>query len=184
MQDIKKKICLFGLTVLVVSHISAQSIVHDPINNIPILSNWLTAIDTLYANYDMIMNTITQIENQYRAINQAIENAKINAELNSITNAEFFCGDAYDGAKELAKRGIIPDVVVLDPPRKGCQAELFDVISAMNPSRIVYVSCDAATLARDLKILAERGYKTVEVTPVDMFPRTPHVEAVAVIKRN
>ena len=76
MQDIKKKICLFGLTVLVVSHISAQSIVHDPINNIPILSNWLTAIDTLYANYDMIMNTITQIENQYRAINQAIENAK------------------------------------------------------------------------------------------------------------
>ena len=114
---------------------------------------------------------------------QAIENAKINAELNSITNAEFFCGDAYDGAKELAKRGITPDVVVLDPPRKGCQSELFDVISAMNPSRIVYVSCDAATLARDLKILAERGYKTVEVTPVDMFPRTPHVECVALLTK-
>ena len=89
--------------------------------------------------------------------------------------------DTEDGAKELAKRGITPDVVVLDPPRKGCQAELFDVISAMNPSRIVYVSCDAATLARDLKILAERGYKTVEVTPVDMFPRTPHVECVVLL---
>lgn len=76
MKKLRKQLCLFGLSVLGIIHISAQQIVHDPINNIPILSNWLTAIDTLYANYDMIMNTITQIENQYRAINQAIENAK------------------------------------------------------------------------------------------------------------
>ncbi len=112
---------------------------------------------------------------------QAIENAKINAKQNGISNAEFFCGDAFDGAKELEKRGIAPDVVILDPPRKGCQKELFDVIEQMNPKRIVYVSCDSATLARDLEVLQTKGYRTLEVTPVDMFPRTPHVEAVAKI---
>ena len=111
-------------------------------------------------------------------IPQAIENAKINARQNGITNAEFFCGDAYDGAKELEKRGITPDVVILDPPRKGCQKELFDVVEKMNPKRIVYVSCDSATLARDLEVLQTKGYQTLEVTPVDMFPRTPHVESV------
>ncbi len=110
---------------------------------------------------------------------QAIENAKINAKQNGISNAEFFCGDAFDGAKELEKRGIVPDVVILDPPRKGCQKELFDVIEQMNPKRIVYVSCDSATLARDLEVLQTKGFRTLEVTPVDMFPRTPHVEAVA-----
>lgn len=110
---------------------------------------------------------------------QAIENAKRNAEINKIRNAEFFCGDAFEGAKELERRGITPDVVILDPPRKGCQKELFDVIERMAPKRIVYVSCDSSTLARDLEILASKGYKTKEVTPVDMFPRTPHVEAVA-----
>ena len=116
-------------------------------------------------------------------IPQAIENAKINARQNGITNAEFFCGDAYDGAKELEKRGITPDVVVLDPPRKGCQKELFDVVEKMNPKRIVYVSCDSATLARDLEILQTKNYQTLEVTPVDMFPRTPHVETVCLLSR-
>lgn len=116
-------------------------------------------------------------------VKQAVENAKINAKINNITNAEFFCGDAYEGAKELKKRGISPDVVVLDPPRKGCQRELFDIIEGMNPSRIVYVSCDASTLARDLQILQEKGYKTIEATPFDLFPRTPHVETVALLER-
>lgn len=114
---------------------------------------------------------------------QAIKNAKINAKLNGIDNAEFFCGDAFDGAKELEKRGITPDVVILDPPRKGCQKELFDVIEKMNPKRIVYVSCDCATLARDLQILADKNYQTVELTPTDMFPRTPHIECVAKITK-
>ena len=72
---------------------------------------------------------------------------------------------------------------MLDPPRKGCDAELFDVIERMNPKRIVYVSCDSATLARDLAILSEKDYVTEEITPVDMFPRTPHVEAVAMISK-
>lgn len=114
-------------------------------------------------------------------VEQAIENAKINAEINGIDNAEFFCGDAYALAGKLEERNIKPDVVVLDPPRKGCQKELFDVIQRMNPNRIVYVSCDSATLARDLQILNEKGYVAQQVTPVDMFPRTPHVECVALI---
>lgn len=116
-------------------------------------------------------------------IPQAIENAKINANINNIDNAEFFCGDAFDLALSLENRGISPDVVILDPPRKGCQKELFDVISRMSPHRIVYVSCDSATLARDLAVLHTKGYITREITPVDMFPRTPHVEAVALVER-
>lgn len=112
---------------------------------------------------------------------QAIENAKLNANINVINNAQFICGDAYDAIKVLEKENIKPDVVILDPPRKGCQRELFDVIEQMNPSRIVYVSCDSATLARDLEILSQKGYITQEITPVDMFPRTPHIEAVAKI---
>ncbi len=114
---------------------------------------------------------------------QAVENAKRNSEINSIENAEYFCGDALEGAKELERRKIKPDIVILDPPRKGCQGELFDVIERMNPKRIVYVSCDASTLSRDLALLDGKGYKTKEITPVDMFPRTPHVEAAALVER-
>lgn len=109
---------------------------------------------------------------------QAIENAKINAKINNITNANFFCGDAFDMAKVLEDKGVTPDVLVLDPPRKGCQKELFDVIEKMSPKRVVYVSCDPATLARDLEILKDKNYITQKVTPVDLFPRTPHVETV------
>lgn len=116
-------------------------------------------------------------------IPQAIENAKLNAEINGINNAEFFCADAYEAAKILQNRGVKPDVLILDPPRKGCQSELFDVVEKMSPKRIVYVSCDPATLARDLGVLFQKGYKTLEATPVDMFPRTPHVETVCVLHK-
>ena len=116
-------------------------------------------------------------------IPQAIENAKLNAEINGINNAEFFCADAFETAKILENKGIKPDVLILDPPRKGCQSELFDVVEKMSPKRIVYVSCDSATLARDLNILDSKGYKTVEATPVDMFPRTPHVETVCLLHK-
>ncbi|MFR5875141.1 MAG: 23S rRNA (uracil(1939)-C(5))-methyltransferase RlmD [Eubacterium sp.] len=114
---------------------------------------------------------------------QAIKNAKINADINNIKNAEFFCGDAFEGAKNLEEQGISADIVILDPPRKGCQKELFDVIERMTPKKIVYVSCDSATLARDLEILREKGYIAREITPLDMFPRTPHVECVAMLSR-
>jgi 23S rRNA (uracil1939-C5)-methyltransferase len=114
---------------------------------------------------------------------QAIQNAKLNAQINNVTNAEFFCGDAYEGAKELEKRGVTPNVVVLDPPRKGCQKELIDVIEKMSPNKIVYVSCDSATLARDLQIFNQKGYIAKQITPVDMFPRTPHIECVALLTK-
>lgn len=117
-------------------------------------------------------------------IPQAVENARLNAKLNEVDNAEYFCGDAFSGANELEKRGITPDVIILDPPRKGCQRELLELIAKMAPKRIVYVSCDSATLARDLEILDGLGYKAKEVTPVDMFPRTPHCEAVCQVLRS
>ena len=116
-------------------------------------------------------------------IPQAIENARRNAALNGVTNAEFICGDADFGARELEKRGVKADVVILDPPRKGCAPELINTVCRIAPDKIVYVSCDPATLARDLALLDEKGYVAQEITPVDMFPRTPHVESVALILR-
>lgn len=111
-------------------------------------------------------------------IPEAIEDAKLNAALNGIENAEFICGDAPKAAEILKNQGITPDVIILDPPRKGCAPEMIETAAAMSPDRIVYVSCDPATLARDCGIFASLGYKTVRATPVDMFPRTGHVETV------
>ena len=113
----------------------------------------------------------------------AIENARENAALNGIKNAEFICADAFDGARQMEQMGLKPDLVILDPPRKGCQKELFDVIEAMGAGRIVYVSCDSATLARDLAVLKEKGWQLCRLAAVDMFPRTPHVEAVALVTK-
>lgn len=114
----------------------------------------------------------------------AIRDADKNAALNGIQNAEFLCGDAAQAAEMLVQRGLHPDVVVLDPPRKGCSPELLTILAdRFCPDRIVYVSCDPATLARDLKILNSSGYLPQEVTPVDMFPRTSHVESVALLSR-
>ena len=113
----------------------------------------------------------------------AIENAKENAKINGIENASFICADAFEGAREMERRGLKPDLVIVDPPRKGCQKELFDIIENMGASRIVYVSCDSATLARDLAILKEKEYTLQHLTAVDMFPRTPHVECIVCIQK-
>lgn len=114
---------------------------------------------------------------------QAIENAKKNAGVNGITNATFLCGDAFEAAQKFRDDGIHPDAVILDPPRKGCSDKLIDTVIAMAPDRIVYVSCDSATLARDLALFDSRDYKALEITPVDMFPRTPHVETIVLIQK-
>lgn len=114
---------------------------------------------------------------------QAIEDAKRNAVENNITNTEFFTGQAEKVIPEIIDQGIRADVVVVDPPRKGCEKSLLEAISKMQPKRIVYVSCDPATLARDLAILKELNYETAEIQPVDMFPMTAHVECVALIER-
>lgn len=115
-------------------------------------------------------------------VEDAVNDARENAEINGVKNAEFICGDAQLAAKELRKNGLKPDVVVLDPPRKGCGEELVKTVAEMNPRRIVYVSCDPETLARDLKIFDELGYKTLEITPVDLFCRTSHIESVALLE--
>lgn len=109
---------------------------------------------------------------------EAIEDAKRNAKLNNIDNAEFEVGEAEVVIPNWYKQGIKADVIVVDPPRKGCDEALLKTILKMKPKKVVYVSCGPATLARDLKILEEGGYQTVEVQPVDMFPHTTHVEVI------
>ncbi|NMW10006.1 23S rRNA (uracil(1939)-C(5))-methyltransferase RlmD [Bacillus velezensis] len=113
---------------------------------------------------------------------EAIEDAKRNAELNGITNAEFAVGEAETVIPKWYKEGITADTLVVDPPRKGCDEALLRTIIDMKPKRVVYVSCNPGTLARDLRVLEDGGYQTLEVQPVDMFPHTNHVECVAVLE--
>lgn len=118
----------------------------------------------------------------------AVECAKVNAKLNGFENAKFYAGDAKDIESLFdsveAKHGTLsPDAVILDPPRKGCTREVIEFLSNRDIKRIVYVSCDADTLARDCKMFAELGYDIGEVDPVDMFPRTGHIENVVLISR-
>ncbi|RLQ93859.1 23S rRNA (uracil(1939)-C(5))-methyltransferase RlmD [Falsibacillus albus] len=113
---------------------------------------------------------------------EAIEDAKRNAELNEIANAEFEAGEAEVVIPRWYKEGNKADVLVVDPPRKGCDEALLQTIIDMKPKKVVYVSCNPATLARDLRVLEDGGYKTAEIQPVDMFPQTMHVEAVAKIE--
>lgn len=116
-------------------------------------------------------------------VEAAIKDAKENAKINSIDNVDFFAGLAEEVVPKLYKEGHKADVVVIDPPRKGCDELVLDTIVKMNPKTVVYVSCNPSTLARDLKYLDEHGYKTVEVQPVDMFPHTTHVETVVRIEK-
>lgn len=114
---------------------------------------------------------------------QAIDNANKNKKLNDIDNVEFIVGKSEEEIPKLIEKGINPDVIMLDPPRKGCEESLLHAIAKVEPKRIVYVSCDPATLARDLNILEGLGYIAEEVQPVDMFPQTHHVESVVLITR-
>jgi len=116
-------------------------------------------------------------------VDQAIKDAKENARINGIDNVEFYNGNAEDIFPKLYKKGIKADVVVVDPPRKGCDESVLETIVKMKPQKVVYVSCNPSTLARDLKYLDENGYKAEEVQPVDMFPQTMHVETVVLMSR-
>ena len=117
-------------------------------------------------------------------IPQAVEDAKDNARRNGIENAEFFCGDAGAAALELEKQGIRPDVIVVDPPRKGLNADTIEALHRMSPRRIVYVSCDPATLARDVALLKQRGYCLKNAQAADLFPRCAHVESVVTLTKS
>jgi len=116
-------------------------------------------------------------------VEDAVKDARKNAEINNVKNAEFIAGDVAEVVPRLYEQGVRADVIVVDPPRKGCDAVLLDTIVQMQPERVVYVSCNPATLARDLAYLEERGYKAVKAQPVDMFPQTPHVECVVLMSR-
>lgn len=114
---------------------------------------------------------------------QAVEDARENARRNQIENAEFFCADAGAAAQRLAEEGTRPQVICVDPPRKGLAAEVPEILAGLNAERLIYVSCDPATLARDVKRLEELGYRAVKVQAVDLFPRTAHCEVVCLLQR-
>ena len=116
-------------------------------------------------------------------VEDAIKDAKINAKLNNLNNVEFYVGKAEEVVPKMYSEGKTANVVVVDPPRKGCDEKVLDTIVSMKPDRVVYVSCNPSTLARDLAYLDERGYKCVEIQPVDMFPHTMHVESVAKLEK-
>lgn len=116
-------------------------------------------------------------------IPQAVEDARDNARRNGIENAEFLCADAGEAALRLEESGIRPDVITVDPPRKGLNADAIEAITRMSPKRLVYISCDPATLARDIALLKPRGFHLTTTTAADLFPRCAHVESVCLLTR-
>ena len=116
-------------------------------------------------------------------IKPAVEDANANAKLNGITNAEYVVGKAEEVMPRWAKEGLKTDVIFVDPPRKGLTPAFIDAAVETNPKKIVYISCNPATMVRDLQLFKEQGYDFDEIDPVDMFPQTPHVESVTVLER-
>ncbi|WP_312699311.1 hypothetical protein [Sedimentibacter sp.] len=115
-------------------------------------------------------------------VEQSIINARENASRNNINNTEFFAGKAEVIVPKLYKQNIKADIVIVDPPRKGCEKEVIDTIISMSPKKVVYVSCNPLTLARDVKLLENSGYRLEKVQPVDQFPWTVHVECVILMQ--
>jgi 23S rRNA (uracil1939-C5)-methyltransferase len=113
----------------------------------------------------------------------AIENAKLNAKINNTDNAEFFCGDCGEVVEKLINNGYRADVVIVDPPRKGCDEKTLALINTISPQKLVYVSCNSATLARDVAILKDYGYVLKKACAVDLFPNSTHVECCALLCR-
>ena len=114
---------------------------------------------------------------------EAIEDARENARRNGIENVEFFCGDAAQLAADFAGRGLRPDVICVDPPRKGLAPEVIAAAAQMAPQRVVYVSCDPGTLGRDVKRFAEYGYRVQRAAACDLFPGTRHIETVVLLSK-
>ena len=160
-------------------------VLYDKAVEFAALTGTETALD-LYCG----AGTITQVMARHAGrvigaeiVPEAIEDAKANAERNGVENVEFFCGDASAVAADFAAKGLRPDVICVDPPRKGLAPEVVRAAAQMAPRRIVYVSCDPATLARDVKLFAAEGYGTVRAAAVDMFPGTANVESVVALER-
>ena len=167
-----------------VNHHQAQRLYETAISQAGITKNDLVL--DLYCGVGTITLALASAAGKVigvEVIPQAVEDARDNARRNGIENAEFFCGDAGQAALELERKGIHPDVVVVDPPRKGLNADTIEALHRMAPRRIVYVSCDPATLARDVAALKDRGYTLQNATAADQFPRCAHVESIAVLQK-
>lgn len=197
----EKEICLYGRDYIVdqmadfLFHISAKSfyqvnpvqtkVLYDTALQTCQLSGQEIVID-LYCGVGTISMFLAKHAKKVIGIEivpSAIRNAKANAKRNEIHNIEFICSDATAYAKKLAQEKMHPDVVCVDPPRKGCAKSVLEDIVSMQPKRIVYVSCDPGTLARDLRILEDLGYHCEMVQPVDMFPQTHSIENVALLTK-
>ncbi len=167
-----------------VNHHQAQRLYQAAIDRAEITKND-TVLD-LYCGVGTITLAMAKAAGKVigvEVIPQAVEDARDNAKRNGIENAEFFCGDAGQAALELEKQGVKADVVVVDPPRKGLNADTIEALHRFAPRRIVYVSCDPATLARDVALLKERGYRVKDAVAVDLFPRCAHVESIVCLSR-
>lgn len=131
------------------------------------------------------LSAVTQVKELIgvEIIDKAIENAKINAKINDFKNTRFICDDCKGAVKQLKEEGISTDIIIVDPPRKGCDQEVIDTLIEFSPSKIVMISCNPSTAARDCNLLEQNGYKVIEYTPFDLFPRTAHVEVVCLLEK-
>ncbi len=147
------------------------------------LSGAETVVDAFSGTGTITLFLAGQAKKVYglEAVPQAVADARRNAIINKISNVEFITGAVEKRLPELAAQGLRPDVVALDPPRAGCRREALDAVAEMGPARIVYISCDPGTLARDLRYLTGKGYQALEAQPVDMFPWTRHVETCVLL---
>ena len=162
-----------------VNHHQAQRLYEAAISQAEITKNDLVL--DLYCGVGTITLAMAKAAGKVigvEVVEQAVQDAWENAKRNGIENAEFFCGDAGKAALELEAKGIRPDVIVVDPPRKGLNADTIEALHKMSPRRIVYVSCDPATLARDVALLKEKGYSLKNAMAADLFPRCAHVESI------
>ena len=165
-----------------VNHHQAQRLYEAAISQAEITKNDLVL--DLYCGVGTITLCMAKAAGKVMGVEvvpQAVADARDNAKRNGIENAEFFCGDAGEAALELERQGIRPDVVVVDPPRKGLNADAIEALARFGARRIVYVSCDPATLARDVALLKQRGYRLKNAMAADLFPRCAHVESIVTL---
>ena len=167
-----------------VNHTQAQRLYEAAISQAEITKND-TVLD-LYCGVGTITLAMASAAGRVigvEVIPQAVEDARDNAKRNGVENAQFICGDAGQAALQLEREGVQADVVVVDPPRKGLNADAIEALVRFNPRRIVYVSCDPATLARDVALLKERGYRLKNALAADLFPRCSHVESIVCLSK-
>ena len=164
----------FGQNFLIDTHVLEKIIKSAEITKDDLVLDLYCGVGTITLCMAKAAKKVIGVE----VVEQAVQDAWDNAKRNGIENAEFFCGDAGQAALDLEKKGIRADVAVVDPPRKGLNADAIEAMARMAPRRIVYVSCDPATLARDVALLKQKGYAVKNAMAADLFPRCSHVESI------